>query len=302
MLESIFTEGLIYGIMVLGVFITFRILHFPDLTVDGSFPLGGAVLSSMILAGHPPLLAMLVAFLAGALAGMVTAEIHNRLGVPNLLAGILTMTMLYSINLRIIGKANISLPARSTTTLLTQAQDFLRSLFPGLPQEWALLVYFIFITLLIKFLLDIFFRTDLGLIIGALGTNEQMVIAQGANPKTLKIIGVALSNGLVSVSGAFATQFQGFADIGMGTGRVVDGLAAVMIGEFFLSSNKITVLTFRVLIGSILFRGLYFVCRRYGYLIGMNASDLKLITGILIIICLLVSRHRGLLGKFGIKK
>jgi len=289
MVEGILLEGLIYGIMVLGVFITFRILDFPDLTVDGSFPLGAAIMAQLILRGTNLGLALLVAFIGGFLAGCVTALIHNKLKVPNLLAGILTMTMLYSINIRILqNRANV--PLLRTETILTRVTEMTSGL---LSQDWAILIFFVIVTLLIKFLLDLFFRTDLGMTLGALGNNEQMIITQGINPENLKLIGVGLSNGLVAISGAFAAQYQGFADVNLGQGIVIAGLASVMIGEFLLRSNRIVVLTLRVILGSILFRGIMYLGRYYGYLIHMTPNDLKLITGLLIILSLVITRLRG---------
>ncbi|HUZ16752.1 MAG TPA: ABC transporter permease [Spirochaetia bacterium] len=292
MIEGILLEGLIYGIMVLGVFITFRILDFPDLTVDGSFPLGAAIMAELILHGENLAVALLLSFVGGFLAGCVTALIHNKLKVPNLLAGILTMTMLYSVNIRILeNKANV--PLLRSQTILTWVTNLTSGF---ISQDWAILIFFIIATLVIKFLLDVFFRTDLGLTLGALGNNEQMIITQGVNPEHLKLIGVGLSNGLVAVSGAFAAQYQGFADVSLGQGIVVSGLASVMIGEFLLRSNRIMLLTLRVVLGSILFRGLMYVGRFYGYYIHMTPNDLKLITGLLIIASLAITRFHGLRG------
>jgi putative ABC transport system permease protein len=297
MIEGILVEGLIYGIMVLGVFISFRILDFPDLTVDGSFPLGAALMVQCLLMGINGWLALLLAFAGGVIAGMVTAVIHNRLKVPNLLAGILTMTMLYSINIRILGnRANV--PILKHETLLTQVTEKLTGI---VPDEYILLVFFIGVALIIKMLLDIFFRTDLGMTMGAMGNNEQMVISQGVDPRTLKTIGVGLSNGLVAVSGAFAAQYLGFADVGLGQGIIVSGLASVMIGEFLvLKSNRIGVLTFCALAGSILFYAVMYLGRYYGYVIHMTPSDLNLIKGVLII-CLLVLTQVKKLKKVSMK-
>jgi len=297
MIEGIFVEGLIYGIMVLGVFISFRILDFPDLTVDGSFPLGAALMVQCLLLGMNGWLALLIAFCGGVLAGMLTAVIHNHLKVPNLLAGILTMTMLYSINIRILGnRANV--PILKHETLLTQVTDMLTGI---VPEEYILLVFFLGVALAVKVLLDVFFRTDLGMTLGALGNNEQMVISQGVDPRTLKTIGVGLSNGLVALSGAFAAQYLGFADVGLGQGIIVSGLASVMIGEFLvLKSNRIGVLTFCALAGSILFYAVMYLGRYYGYLIHMTPSDLNLIKGILII-CLLIMTQFSKLKKIGAK-
>lgn len=286
MIEGIFVEGMIYGIMALGVFITFRILDFPDLTVDGTFPLGAALMATFILQGFNLWLALALSFLGGTLAGMVTALIHNKLKVPHLLAGILTMTMLYSVNIRILGnRANV--PLLRKETLLTQVTDLTGGI---LPEEYAILIFFIVITIVIKSLLDLFFHTDLGLTLGAMGNNEQMVISQGVNPEVLKMIGVGLSNGLVAVSGAFAAQYQGFADVGLGQGIIISGLAAVMIGEFVLKSNRIVVLTLRVILGTIVFKGIMYLGRYYGYYINMTPNDLKLLTGLLIIFSLVVTR------------
>jgi len=291
MIEGILVEGLIYGIMVLGVFITFRVLDFPDLTVDGSFPLGAALMVQCILLGVNIWLALLVAFIGGVMAGVITALIHNHLKVPNLLAGILTMTMLYSINIRILGnRANV--PVLKEETILSKVAE----LFSGIiPDEYILLIFFLIATIVIKLLIDMFFRTDLGMTMGAMGNNEQMVISQGVNPKTLKTIGVGLSNGLVAVSGAFAAQYLGFADVGLGQGIIISGLASVMIGEFLvMKSNRIGVLTLCAVLGSILFHGVMYLGRYYGYVIKMTPNDLNLIKGILIIMLLVVTQSRKL--------
>jgi putative ABC transport system permease protein len=291
MIEAILVEGLIYGIMVLGVFITFRVLDFPDLTVDGSFPLGAAVMVQCLLLGTNIWVALLLAFIGGVLAGVTTALIHNHLKVPNLLAGILTMTMLYSINIRILGnRANV--PVLKQETILSKVSG----LFSGsLPEEYVLLIFFLVVVGIIKVLVDLFFRTDLGMTMGAMGNNEQMVISQGVNPKTLKTIGVGLSNGLVAISGAFAAQYLGFADVGLGQGIIISGLASVMIGEFLvMKSNRIGVLTLCAISGSILFHGVMFLGRYYGYLIEMTPNDLNLIKGLLIIVLLVVTQGKKL--------
>lgn len=289
MFQGIFTEGFIYGIMVLGVFITFRILDFPDLTVEGSFPLGGAVMAMLIFAHFNLLIALLISFIAGFLAGSITALIHNKLKVPHLLAGIITMTMLYSINIRILGDKAPNAPLLRVPTILTRMTELTKGF---LSSDWTILIFFALVAVVIMVLLNLFFRTDLGISLGALGNNQQMVVATGVNPETLKLIGVGLSNGLVAVSGAFAAQYLGFADVSLGQGVIVAGLASVMIGEFLLSSNRIALLTLRAVLGSILFRGVMYAGRYYGYLIHMTPNDLKLITGLLIIIALAVTQAR----------
>ncbi|MCG8685940.1 MAG: ABC transporter permease [Desulfobacterales bacterium] len=293
MIEGIFVEGLIYAIMALGVFFTFRVLDFPDLTVDGSFPMGAVIMASCLHKGVDPVSGLVLAFSGGVLAGFVTAAIHNKLKVPHLLAGILTMTMLYSVNIRILSnKAN--LPLLRVDTLLTRVHDATQGI---IPPEYASLIFFILVVLFLKVALDLFFITDMGLVFGALGNNEQMVRVQGVNPATLKLIGVGISNGLVALSGAFAAQYQGFADVNLGQGIVVSGLASVMLGEFLLKSNRISILTLRVILGAILFKGIMYLGRYYGYYINMTPNDLKLITGLLIIASLAVANFKRLKAK-----
>lgn len=293
MIEGIFVEGLIYGVMALGVFMTFRVLDFPDLTVDGSFPLGAAVMASALVGGLPIWVGLVLALIAGAAAGTITALIHNELKVPSLLAGILTMTMLYSINIRVLGnKANVSLlRERHLITALSELTEGIMS--SGMAQ----LVVFGLIAALAVFLLDAFFHTDLGLTLGALGANERMVVAQGSNPKILKILGVGLSNSMVALSGAFTAQYQGFADASLGVGMVVSGLAMVMIGEFLIRSTKIHWLLIRVIAGAIVYKAIMFGGRYYGYMIRLTPNDLKLVTGLLIIISLIITKT-DLLGRW----
>jgi putative ABC transport system permease protein len=284
MFETIVAEGLVYGIMALGVFISFRILDFPDLTVDGTFPMGAAIYAACLVGGVPGPLTALLIIVGGFAAGTVTALIHTRLKVPHLLAGILTMTMLYSVNLRIQGnRPNISF--LKYDTLL----DTIQGLLPQLSRSMTLLLVFLVAAAVVKFVLDLFFHTDLGLTMGAMGSNEQMVKSQGVDPQSLKIIGLGMSNALVALSGALASQYQGSADVNLGRGIVIAGLASVMIGELLLRSNRIGILTLRVIVGSILFRGLMFLARRAVF-IQLRPSDLQLIYGLFIIGLLLYTR------------
>ncbi|MDR0562814.1 MAG: ABC transporter permease [Spirochaetaceae bacterium] len=286
MIEGILIEGLIYGIMVWGVFITFRVLNFADMTVDGSFPLGAAIMAVMVLKGVRPALALTLAFAAGAAAGFVTCLIHTRLKIPDLLSGILTMTMLYSINLRIMSnRANLSLLREETlfTQIIGWAGGFM-------PSQWAVVGFCFATVFLLKAVLDLFFHTDFGLCLGALGSNPQLIISQGMNPDMIKMSGVCLANGLIGVAGAFTAMYQGFADVNLGSGMIVSGLASLMMGEFIIRSNKISSLTLRVILGSVLYRGLMYFARTYGYHLRMTANDLKLITGLLIILCILISK------------
>ncbi len=289
MLEGIFVEGLIFSIMVLGILISYRILDLADLTCDGSFATGAAIAAMAIVSGMGVFSALLLAFIGGILCGMVTALIHTRLRIPGLLASILTMTMLYSINLRILGnKANVQL-LRGVETLYRSFPEHV----PFLSSAAASLLVTLIIVLLIKIIFDLFFRTDLGLAIGALGGNEQVIISQGMNPSVLKIIGLGLSNGLIALSGGLLAQYQGFADANLGQGMVVQGLAAIMLGEFLFSSNKITLITLRAILGAIIYKALMFFGRKYGYLIGITTNDFKLLTGILVIISLAVAKARA---------
>lgn len=292
MIETILIEGIIYGIMVLGLFISYRTLNFCDMTVDGAFPMGGCILAVCLVHGVPPVIAVLLAFFGGCAAGFFTTLLYTKLRVPDLLAGILMMTMLYSVNLRIMGnRANISLLRVSTP--FSKLTEFTQNVFPGIPSETGILLFLLLFIIIFKALLDIFFHTDLGLTMGALGSNQQMVVSQGVNHKIVRGIGVCVGDGLAALSGAFTAMYNGFADVGSGSGVIVSGLASLMIGEFIIRSNKITWITLRVLLGSIIYRALMVLARRYGHFINLTPNDLKLITGLLIILCLAVVNIKG---------
>lgn len=297
MIEGIFVDGLIFSIMVLGILITFRIMDMADLTCDGSLATGAAVAATCILHGMPVVFAMILAFGAGVLCGMCTAAIHNKLHIPGLLASILTMTMLYSVNLRILGnKANV--PLLRVPTFYTWLPEKLSAI----PSEYASLIGTILVVLLVKGLFDLFFRCDLGIAIGAMGSNEQMVISQGMNPETLKLLGFGISNGLIALSGGLLAQYQGFADANLGQGMVVQGLAGIMLGEFLFSSNRIGLITLRAILGAIMYKALMFFGRKYGYLIHITPNDFKLLTGILVIISLFVAEQRSKASDNGARK
>ncbi len=288
MLETVLIEGFIYGIMVLGVFVSYRTLNFCDMTVDGAFPMGGCILAACLLNGVPPSVALLIAFVGGCLAGLCTTMLYTKLRIPDLLAGILMMTMLYSVNLRIMNnRANVSF--LRIQTIFSKITAFFTERFPSLPSEVGILLFLIVFIILLKSLLDLFFHTDLGLTMGALGANEQMIVSQGVNPQIVRGIGICFGDGLAALAGAFAAMYNGFADVGSGTGVIVSGLASLMLGEFIIRSNKIGWQTLRVLIGSIIYRGLMLLARKYGHFVNLTPNDLKLITGILIIICLIIS-------------
>ncbi len=272
MLTGSLEQGLAYALMALGVFLTFRILSFPDLTVDGSFPLGAAISARLILGGTHPLLAMLTAVFLGMLAGLFTGILHTRLKIAGLLAGIITMTALYSINLRIMGRSNLALLRQPS--ILTIAQDW------GLSRTGATLLCFGLVVLLIKVLLDYFLHTELGLALRATGNNPRMIKSLGVAPRKMIILGLALANGLAALSGALVAQYQGFADIGMGIGMIIVGLASVIIGESIVRNKKIVFATSGVILGSILYRTLISTALRLGF----SPTDLKLVTAFLVII------------------
>ncbi len=298
MIQGIFVEGLIFSIMVFGILISYRILNMADLTCDGSFATGAAVATICIVNGLGITAGIFFAFLAGILCGMITSSIHTRLGIPALLSSILTMTMLYSINLRILGnRANVSIP-RAVSTLYR----LLPEAFPFLSASVANLLGSLIFVLVIKVLLDLFFTTDLGLGLKALGANEQVVISQGMDPSTLKLIGLGFSNGLIALSGALLAQYQGFADANLGQGMAVQGLAAIMLGEFLFSSNRISFIMLRATLGALIYKALLFLGRKYGYLVGITPNDFKLLTGVLVIVSLAIAQTRSKASAISAKK
>lgn len=289
MLTGILIEGLIFGIMTLGVFMTFRVLNFCDMTVDGAFPMGACILAACITHGISPSLALLLAFAGGMVAGLFTTIIYTKLRIPDLLSGILMMTMLYSINLRIMSnQANVSF--LRIPTIFSKITVFMKASFASVSPAWGIVAFLVVFVAILAFFLNLFYKTDFGLTMGALGSNPQMVISQGVDPKFIRGTGICFGDGLAALSGALFSMYSGFADIGSGSGVVVSGLASLMLGEFLIKSNRIDLQLIRVLLGSILYRALMFIARRYGYNIGMNSNDLKLITGLLIIICLVISK------------
>lgn len=297
MLEGIFVDGLVFSIMVIGIFISYRILDFADLTCDGSVATGAAIATMAIINGLPIPIALLLSFCGGVIAGAVTAAIHNKLKIPGLLAGILTMTMLYSVNLRILGnKANV--PLLRVPTLFSRLPEIFFFVSP----EWAALIGTLLVVLVVKIAVDLFYRCDLGVSMGAMGGNEQMVISLGMNPELLKMMGIGLSNGLIALSGGLLAQYQGFADANLGQGMVVQGLAAIMIGEFLFDSNRISLLTLRVIFGAIIYKALMFFGRKYGYLVHITPNDFKLLTGVLVIVSLFVAQTRSAASSAGARR
>lgn len=272
--------GFMYAFMTMGSFITFRVHHFPDITVDGSLTAGAAVSAVLIAAGWDPFLTLGAAFVAGAMAGAVTAVINTRLNIDGLLAGILVMTGLYSINLHVMGRSNI--PLLNHTTLVT----YLEKLNPGLPSEVWVLVSLIPAMALFWFCVSLFFRTDLGMSMIATGNNPTMAAATGVNVESMKIAGVAVANGLTGLSGGVVAQYQGFADVGMGIGTVVTGLAAVIIGETVIPSRSIYAKILAVIVGSVVFRLMIALALSAG----MNPIDLKLLTAAFVLAALVLPK------------
>lgn len=277
-------QGLIFAIMVLGVYITYKILDFPDLTVDGSFPLGAAVVASGIVRGWNPMLALFIAGLAGALAGLFTGFIHVHFKIRNLLSGILTMTALYSINLRVMGRSNIHLFNHKN---LFDNISFFKD------EVVDKIIVIIIILFTLKLLLDFLLKTEFGFVLRALGDNEKLVVALGVNEKNLKIIGLMISNALVAISGGVLAQHQGFSDITMGTGIIVAGLASIILGEGIFKRIKILNMTTIVLLGSIVYR----LAISLALTVGFSQIDLKLITALIVIVILAPKNAFGLFDK-----
>ncbi|TCP54456.1 putative ABC transport system permease protein [Tumebacillus sp. BK434] len=269
-------SGLIFAFLALGVYVTFRILDFPDLTVDGSFTAGGATAATLLAAGVHPVLATIAAVLVGALAGSVTGLLHTKGKINALLAGILTMIALYSVNLRIMGRANV--PLLNEETLVTKINGSLETWLG----DFALAAVLAVGVVVVKAALDWFLRTETGLMLRATGDNERMIRSFGANTDGAKVLGLALANGLVALAGAWMAQYQGFADVSMGIGMIVIGLASVIIGEAVFGRSTIARATLAVIGGAILYRLIVAFALRAG----VNPSDLKLITALIVIAAL----------------
>ncbi len=283
-LLGVINEGLIYALMALGVYITYSILDFPDLSVDSTFPLGAAVTTTLLLLGVPPVLTLPAAFAAGALAGMATGFIHVKLKVRDLLSGIIVMTALYSINLRITGnKAN--LPIFSQETIFENS--FLDSLPPGL-FDYSTILILLVIVLAVKILLDLYLETRSGYLLRAVGNNETLVTSLAKDKGSVKILGLALANGLAALAGAVYCQQKGFFEISIGTGTMVMGLASVIIGtRVFARFGKVKATT-AVILGTIVYKA----CISAAMALGLQTLYMKLITSLFFLIILVVSENR----------
>jgi len=273
-----FYEGLAYGFVAIGVYITFRVLAFPDLTVDGSFPLGGAVAAVLIVSGVNPWLATIAALGAGMCAGLATSLLNTKLRINALLAGILMMAGLYSINLMIMGRGNI--PLLREITVFEQASQFF-----GVKTGITLsIIFMVVLTAIVLVILNWFLRTEIGLALRATGENEQMVRGLGGDTNMTTILGVSISNGLVALSGALIAQNQGFTDVGMGIGMIVMGLASVIIGEGIFRPKGITTILLAVVGGTFAYRLFLSIALR----LGLHPANLKLITALLVIVALAI--------------
>ena len=280
--------GLIFGLVALGVYLSFRIINFPDLTVDGSFPLGGAVAAALIVAGVDPFVATAAAIVAGAAAGALTAWLNVRLRIMQLLASILVMIALYSINLRIMGKPNVALINDPTVFTLFD--------FGGLPEYMLKPLVLLVIVIVAKLLIDLFFASETGLAMRATGGNPRMARAQGISTDRQTIVGLALSNALVALGGALFVQSQGGADISMGIGTIVIGLAAVIIGETLLPARSLVITTAACIVGALLYRFFIALALNSDF-IGLQAQDLNLVTALLVAFALLVPAYKRKFSK-----
>ena len=293
LLIGTFTIGFILSLLALGVFISFRIFAFPDITADGSITLGASVAATLLVHGTSPIVSSLAAFGAGMVAGACTGTLHTRFKINSLLAGILVMTALYSVNLHILGKSNV--PLLSVKTLATQSEGIGAKLLGGITSVdlvgWTVSVHDVSVLVAVALavavtgaLLYWFFRTDLGMAMRATGDNVQMIRALGVNDENMIVFGLAISNGFVALSGALLAQYQGFADVGMGIGMVVWGLASVIIGEALVGTNRVGLTIVGAVMGSVLFRLLVAVALRWG----LSPNDLKLITALFVFCALIV--------------
>lgn len=272
--------GLIYALVALGVYLTFRILNFPDLTVDGSFTSGAATAAILIVNGTDPFLASAAAFVVGALAGLITGLLHTKGNINGLLAGILTMIGLYSINLRIMGGANI--PLLGEDTVISGLRDVVGS-------GWMSILVLVVMALVFKFIIDWYLHTDSGLALQATGDNEQMITSFAVSTDRMKIIGLMISNGLVGLGGAVVAQFQGFADIGMGIGLILVGLASVIVGQAIFGTRVVMQATLAVVLGAVVYR----MAIQFALNVGLNPNDMKLMSAVLVVAALLLPQWKG---------
>lgn len=281
---SVLEQGMIYAIMALGVYITYKILDFPDLTVDGSFPMGAAIACILISKGMNPYLTLPISFAAGALVGMITGMIHVKLKVRDLLSGIIMMTALYTVNLRIAGRAN--LPIYNQDNIFDN--QFINVIFPPALEKYKTVIIIFVIMILTKYILDWYMNSQSGFMLRAVGDNEAIVTSLGVDKGMVKIIGLSIANGLVSLSGCIFANQQRFFDISSGTGTVVIGLASVIIGTSIFKKVTFLRVTSSVIIGSLIYKACVAVAIR----VIPASSDLKLVTAVLFLVILVIGTDR----------
>jgi putative tryptophan/tyrosine transport system permease protein len=277
------TIGLAFAFLAWGVYLSFRVLRFTDITVDGTFTLGAAVSGALIVAGVDPVLSLAAAILAASLAGAATGFIHTRFGVTDLLAGILMMTALYSVNLRVMGRSNLPLVNYETVT------DLPARLIAGIEPDVATLLLFLALVALFKLALDWFLHTDFGMALRATGDNPEMITAQGVDTRNMKIIGLAIANGFAGLSGALIAHYQGFVDVNMGLGSLVAGIAAVIVGESLVGPRKLAWVVGAAAAGAVIYRLIIALALQ----VGLNPVDLKLLTAVFVLAALSVPRLKS---------
>ena len=279
-LISALAQGMLWAIMAIGIHVTYRILNISDLTSESAFALGGAVVATAIVAGVDPILATLLATVSGALAGFVTCFLHTKLHIPSLLAGILSMTGLYSVNLRIMGKANI--PLNMSDTILTNLSELL-----GFARDRdAAILLGIVVSIIIVILLIWFFNTEFGFSIVATGSNDQMIRANGVNSDLTIIAGLMLSNALIALSGALVSQYNGYADVGQGIGAIVVGLASVIIGEVIFKNKNLFITLIGIIAGSVIYRLIVALVINLDFI---SANDMRLFTAIIVAVAISIT-------------
>ncbi|MDO4438055.1 MAG: ABC transporter permease [Eubacteriales bacterium] len=281
-LFGILEEGFVYAILSLGVYITYKILDFPDLSVDGTYPLGAAVTAALIVSGVNPYIALVISFFAGIAAGFLTGVIHVKLGVRDLLSGIIVSLGLFSVNLKIAGKANLAF--FSEETIFTSVASI---------GTFGTVILLIALVIVCKLLLDFYLNTKSGYLLRATGSNDKLVTALGKDKGSVRILGLALANGFAAFAGAIMCQKQGYFDVGMGTGTMVIGLANVIIGTQLLKKMSFIKATTAVIIGSVIYRA----CVAFAINLGAPAEDLKLITAILFLVILVISDSKSIFRK-----
>ena len=280
---SILEQGLIYGILALGIYITYKILDFPDLTVDGSFPLGAAITAALITRGINPYLTLLLAFLSGVLAGICTGLIHIKCKVRDLLSGIIMMTALWTINLYIAGTSNVPLFSQKTIF----HNDLLDQIVPEVLSPYITLIIILILAMICKVLLDLYLQTKSGYLLRAVGDNDTLVVSLAKDQGNVKILGLAIANGLVSLAGCIFAQEERVFEISMGTGAMVIGLASVIIGTSIFKKFSVLKTTSAVLIGSVIYKACVAIALR-----NFEPHAMKLITAVLFLIILIISMER----------